>query len=128
MASGSLHLSNLKEPDEDCSNQDKLMPLYAVSVIFAVGVTLALVLQICLGESLVCHATYASHAALFVLITVASQDVTKGVVVSDHERCTALGHRVLHDRGSSVDAAITVALCLGVMHPHVSGVGGYVTR
>ncbi|KAF3855864.1 hypothetical protein F7725_016587 [Dissostichus mawsoni] len=38
--------------------------------------------------------------------------------------CSALGHRVLRDGGSSVDAAITAALCLGVVHPHVSGVGG----
>ncbi len=51
----------------------------------------------------------------------------EGVLVSDHERCTALGQRVLRDGGSSVDAAVTAALCLGVVHPHVSGVGGYVT-
>lgn len=49
-----------------------------------------------------------------------------GELFSDHERCTALGHRVLRDGGSSVDAAIAGALCLGVVHPHVSGVGGYV--
>uniref|UniRef100_A0A3Q1C5V5 Gamma-glutamyltransferase 7 n=1 Tax=Amphiprion ocellaris TaxID=80972 RepID=A0A3Q1C5V5_AMPOC len=47
-----------------------------------------------------------------------------GVLVSDHERCTALGQRVLQDGGSSVDAAVAGALCLGVVHPHVSGVGG----
>lgn len=49
------------------------------------------------------------------------------MLVTDHGRCTALGQRVLHDGGSSVDAAITAALCLGVVHPHVTGVGGYVT-
>lgn len=49
-----------------------------------------------------------------------------GELFSDHERCTAIGHRVLRDGGSSVDAAIASALCLGVVHPHVSGVGGYV--
>ncbi|KAK1900922.1 Glutathione hydrolase 7 [Dissostichus eleginoides] len=52
------------------------------------------------------------------------QVLVKGAVVSDHELCSALGHRVLRDGGSSVDAAITAALCLGVVHPHVSGVGG----
>lgn len=51
----------------------------------------------------------------------------KGVSASDHKRCTALSQRVLHDGGSSVDAAIAAALCLGVVHPHVSGIGGYVT-
>lgn len=57
----------------------------------------------------------------------ASQFFIKGVLVSDHERCTALGQNVLRDHGSSVDAAIAATLCLGVVHPHVSGIGGYVT-
>lgn len=61
---------------------------------------------------------------LFVLII--PQVLAKGAVVSDHELCSAFGHRVLRDGGSSVDAAITAALCLGVVHPHVSGIGGYV--
>lgn len=59
------------------------------------------------------------------IISVVSQ--VKGVLVSDHELCTALGQRVICDGGSSVDAAIAGALCLGIVHPHVSGVGGYVT-
>ncbi|XP_039467806.1 glutathione hydrolase 7 isoform X4 [Oreochromis aureus] len=95
--------SNLKETGEDCSSRGTPIPVYALSTIFAIGVTIALVLQIYLGESLVFQ-----HRELF----------------SDHERCTALGHRVLRDGGSSVDAAIASALCLGVVHPHVSGVGG----
>lgn len=61
--------------------------------------------------------------ASFIIIEVALQVFIKSVV-SDHEHCTALAERVLRDRGSSVDAAITAALCLGVVHPHVSGVGG----
>ncbi|XP_038551925.1 glutathione hydrolase 7-like isoform X3 [Micropterus salmoides] len=97
------NLSNLKETYKDCSSQDTPIPVYAVPITFAVGVTIALILHIYLGESLV---------------------FVKGVLVSDHERCTALGQRVLQDHGSSVDAAITAALCLGVVHPHVSGIGG----
>lgn len=58
-------------------------------------------------------------------LKVSPQGFIKGVV-SDHELCTALGEKVLRDRGSSVDAAITGALCLGIVHPHVSGIGGYV--
>ncbi|XP_054473510.1 glutathione hydrolase 7-like isoform X3 [Anoplopoma fimbria] len=105
LASGSpnlLHrsLSDLKETDEDLSRPDTFIHIYAVSISFAIVVTIALILHINLG--------------VFV----------KGVVVSNHECCTALGQRVLHDGGSSVDAAITAALCLGVVHPHVSGVGG----
>ena len=48
--------------------------------------------------------------------------------MTDHKHCTALGQRVLHDQGSSVDAAIVAALCLGVVHPHLSGIGGYVAK
>uniref|UniRef100_A0A3B4GQ10 Glutathione hydrolase n=1 Tax=Pundamilia nyererei TaxID=303518 RepID=A0A3B4GQ10_9CICH len=92
-----------QEADEDCSSRGTPITVYALSTIFAMPVSIALVLQIYLGESLVFQ-----HGELF----------------SDHERCTALGHRVLRDGGSSVDAAIAGALCLGVVHPHVSGVGG----
>ncbi|KAM4588695.1 glutathione hydrolase 7-like [Odontesthes bonariensis] len=56
-------------------------------------------------------------------LSAALQVLPKGVL-SDHELCTALGEGVLRDHGSSVDAAIAGALCLGVVHPHVSGVGG----
>ncbi|XP_042356737.1 glutathione hydrolase 7-like [Plectropomus leopardus] len=108
LASGSPHLldgsvSQLKETDEDSSTEDTPMRVYAASITFVIAVTVALILRIYLGECLV---------------------FVKGVVVSDHERCTALGQIVLRDGGSSVDAAITAALCLGVVHPHVSGVGG----
>ncbi|XP_032369017.1 glutathione hydrolase 7 [Etheostoma spectabile] len=108
LASGSSNLfdrslSNLKEKYKDCCSQDIPLYLYAVPIAFAIGVTIVLILNIYLGGSL-----------MFV----------KGKVVSDHELCTALGQRVLHDRGSSVDAAISATLCLGVVHPHVSGVGG----
>ncbi|KAM9362194.1 glutathione hydrolase 7-like [Symphorus nematophorus] len=96
-------LSDLKETDEDCSSQDSLTPVYAVCIIFAFGVTIVLILHSYLGERLV---------------------FVKGALVSDHQRCTALGQRVLHDGGSSVDAAITATLCLGVVHPHVSSIGG----
>ncbi|XP_071350804.1 glutathione hydrolase 7-like isoform X2 [Trachinotus anak] len=108
MASGSTDLfgqslSSLTETDKDSSSQDSIMPLCAASIIFATGVTIALILHCYLGESLV---------------------FVKVVLVSDHERCTALGQKVLQDRGSSVDAAVAAALCLGVVHPHVSGIGG----
>ncbi|KAI3369521.1 hypothetical protein L3Q82_007731 [Scortum barcoo] len=108
LASGSPQLldsglSNHEETDEHCSCQDTHR-VYAVLITFALGVTAALILHVCMGEGLVF--------------------ARRGVLVSDHEHCTGLGHRVLQNGGSSVDAAITAALCLGVVHPHVSGVGG----
>lgn len=65
--------------------------------------------------------------SLLVPLTPASQVPVKGVA-SDHELCTALGEGVLRDGGSSVDAAVAGSLCLGVVHPHVSGVGGCVSH
>ncbi|XP_041639193.1 glutathione hydrolase 7-like isoform X2 [Cheilinus undulatus] len=96
-------LSNLKETHEDCCSKASLMPVYAGSITFAFGMTIALIMHIYPGQSLV---------------------PVKGVLVSDHKLCTALGQRVLHDHGSSVDAAIAATLCLSVVYPHVSGVGG----
>uniref|UniRef100_A0A8C2ZGX0 Glutathione hydrolase n=1 Tax=Cyclopterus lumpus TaxID=8103 RepID=A0A8C2ZGX0_CYCLU len=85
------------------SRQDSVIHVYAACLTFAIAVTIALILHIYLGVRVV---------------------FAEGVVGSDHERCTALGQTVLRDGGSSVDAAIAAALCLGVVHPHVSGVGG----
>uniref|UniRef100_A0A4W6F6J2 Glutathione hydrolase n=1 Tax=Lates calcarifer TaxID=8187 RepID=A0A4W6F6J2_LATCA len=48
----------------------------------------------------------------------------QGAVVTDVAQCTSLGFDVLGKQGSSVDAAITAALCLGIVHPHTSGIGG----
>ncbi|KAG8007418.1 Glutathione hydrolase 7 [Nibea albiflora] len=108
LASGSPHLldrslSDVKETEKDYSSQNTFITVYAVFIAFAIGVTISLVLHIYLWESLV---------------------FVKGMLVSDDDHCTALGQRVLHDGGSSVDAAIVAALCLGVVHPHASGVGG----
>nr|XP_020448323.1 gamma-glutamyltransferase 7-like isoform X2 [Monopterus albus] len=94
---------SIKEMDEDPSSQDLLRAICAIPIILAFGVTFALILHLYLGHTLVPET---------------------GVLVSDHEHCTALGQKVLRDCGNSVDAAIAAALCLGIVHPHVSGIGG----
>ncbi|KAL2091320.1 hypothetical protein ACEWY4_013583 [Coilia grayii] len=50
--------------------------------------------------------------------------VDPGVIVTDSQLCASLGLEVIRDGGSSVDAAITAALCQGIVHPHISGIGG----
>uniref|UniRef100_A0A672ZGM3 Glutathione hydrolase n=1 Tax=Sphaeramia orbicularis TaxID=375764 RepID=A0A672ZGM3_9TELE len=92
-------LPNLR--DEDDARQNSVMVIVIICVLFAAGVTVALIIHI-----------------------FPSQVLVQGVVVSDHQLCSALGQKVLDDHGSSVDAAISATMCLGVVHPHVTGMGG----
>ncbi|XXG55081.1 hypothetical protein AAC387_Pa03g2811 [Persea americana] len=47
-----------------------------------------------------------------------------GVVAADDGRCSDIGVSVLRSGGHAVDAAVATALCLGVVHPMSSGIGG----
>ncbi|KAI3714684.1 hypothetical protein L6452_21643 [Arctium lappa] len=46
------------------------------------------------------------------------------VVAADDARCSEIGASVLRAGGHAVDAAVAAALCLGVVNPMGSGVGG----
>ena len=45
-------------------------------------------------------------------------------VATDHPECSTIGRNILHRGGSAVDSAIASMLCLGVVHPHSTGIGG----
>ncbi|XP_028396381.1 glutathione hydrolase 1 proenzyme-like isoform X2 [Dendronephthya gigantea] len=45
-------------------------------------------------------------------------------VATDHVECSRIGRNILHHGGSAVDSAIAAMLCLGVVHPHSTGIGG----
>lgn len=47
-----------------------------------------------------------------------------GVVATDDGRCSRIGRDVLREGGHAVDAAVAAALCLGVVSPASSGIGG----
>ncbi|KAF7834238.1 glutathione hydrolase 1 [Senna tora] len=47
-----------------------------------------------------------------------------GAVASDDRRCSRIGSDVVRDGGHAVDAAVAVALCLGVVSAASSGLGG----
>ncbi|CAN9515543.1 unnamed protein product [Ophioblennius macclurei] len=90
--------------NEDCACQrDRLTVIITACLTFATGVTIALIMQIYFGDP---------------------QIFNQGAVVTDVAQCTSLGFDVLGKQGSSVDAAIASALCLGIIHPHTSGIGG----
>lgn len=89
---------------QDCACQrDGLTVIITSCLFFAFAVTIALIVQIYHGDPQVFH---------------------QGAVVTDVAQCTSLGLEVLEKQGSSVDAAIAAALCLGIIHPHSSGIGG----
>ena len=45
--------------------------------------------------------------------------------MSDDERCSDVGVEILKESGNAVDAAIAVAFCMGVVNPHITGLGRY---
>ncbi|KAK9101170.1 hypothetical protein Scep_024600 [Stephania cephalantha] len=47
-----------------------------------------------------------------------------GVVAADDGRCSEIGVSILRDGGHAIDATVATALCLGVVNPMSSGIGG----
>ncbi|XP_009603063.1 glutathione hydrolase 1-like [Nicotiana tomentosiformis] len=47
-----------------------------------------------------------------------------GAVATDDGRCSTIGRDVLREGGHAVDATVAAALCLGVVSPASSGIGG----
>nr|XP_055044938.1 glutathione hydrolase 7 [Misgurnus anguillicaudatus]XP_055044939.1 glutathione hydrolase 7 [Misgurnus anguillicaudatus] len=106
---GSHDVTPLRETTRDplaqeCAcTRDGLTVIITACLTFATGVTMALIMQIYFGNP---------------------QVYTQAAIVTDVARCTSLGFDVLGKQGSSIDAAIAASLCLGIIHPHTSGIGG----
>ncbi|OMO91578.1 Gamma-glutamyltranspeptidase [Corchorus olitorius] len=53
-----------------------------------------------------------------------SVESEQGVVAADDARCSEIGILMLKKGGHAVDAAVATALCVGVVNPTSSGIGG----
>ncbi|KAH9295136.1 hypothetical protein KI387_038724, partial [Taxus chinensis] len=51
-------------------------------------------------------------------------EALQGAVAADDGRCSRIGRDVLREDGHAIDAAVATALCLGVVNPASSGIGG----
>ncbi|KAG2291103.1 hypothetical protein Bca52824_037772 [Brassica carinata] len=49
---------------------------------------------------------------------------SNAAVATNHGQCSKIGINVLHQGGNAIDAYVAVALCLGVVNPGSSGLGG----
>ncbi|CAH2075998.1 unnamed protein product [Thlaspi arvense] len=48
----------------------------------------------------------------------------RGAVATDDGRCSEIGMSILRQGGNAIDASVAAALCLGVVSPASSGIGG----
>lgn len=87
--------------DDDAG--DGLKFIIVTFFILSVAVTVALVAQIYHGDF---------------------QVVPHGSVATDSTNCSTLGTNILKKNGNAVDAAVASTFCMGVVNPHITGLGG----
>ena len=54
-----------------------------------------------------------------------TQVLPRGAVATDSQQCSQIGVDALQKGGNAIDAAIASMLCMCVVNPHITSVGGY---
>ncbi|CAH0394971.1 unnamed protein product [Bemisia tabaci] len=64
-------------------------------------------------------------AALAIQIKYGNHQITPhGSIASDSKECSMIGISILQKGGNAIDAGIATTMCIGVIRPHLTGVGG----
>uniref|UniRef100_A0A7N0TR27 Glutathione hydrolase n=2 Tax=Kalanchoe fedtschenkoi TaxID=63787 RepID=A0A7N0TR27_KALFE len=108
---------------QDFSGRRRWRTKRLLIIIISTTLTLAvLVLGLVLSGNLVVISTnYSIHKGNDDGVIVESE---KGVVAADDARCSEIGASILRENGHAIDAAVATALCVGVVNPMASGIGG----
>ncbi|XP_024889460.1 glutathione hydrolase 7-like [Temnothorax curvispinosus] len=89
-----------------CGNGLKFIIFCFIALTFAI--TTMLVLQILYTESIPQSSLHGAH----------------GAVATDYSNCSQIGTKILARSGNAVDAAVAATICMAVVAPHKTGLGG----
>ncbi|XKL64241.1 hypothetical protein PGB90_004327 [Kerria lacca] len=115
MHDGSDQSTSNAHEDIDNQNRNEFTPLY--TNVFDTG-TLRLIIGFFFGFSVT--VTIALGIQMYYGNT---QVVVHGSVVSDNGQCSEIGAAIMKQGGNAVDAIIAVAFCMGIVNPHITGLG-----
>lgn len=116
-----LEIQSQSQQSDDCvSSFTKCIKLHLITVIVSVCVVILILVLASLSLSSGSSGTISTRTTFEDFHITA----TKGAVASDSSTCSHMGVDILAKGGNAVDASITTALCLGVVSPMSSGIGG----